>query len=85
LISRPRTLCSVITLLTVAIIPTEISLRTTTLRKRAKATLLAIKTIALRMNETGSLNKNRGNIRRSIARDLSLSDSARDVRHITAG
>jgi hypothetical protein len=72
LISRLRALRSVITLLAITTAPTEVSLRTTTLGKRAKATPLAIKTIALRMNLTGSLDENRGNVRRPIAYNLLL-------------
>jgi hypothetical protein len=63
LISRLRALYSVITPLAITIAPTEVSLRTTILSKRMKATPLAIKIITLRMDLTGSLDKNCGNVR----------------------
>src|SRR3978361_1863107 len=74
-----------VTPLAITTASTKMSLRTTTFWKGCKASPLTIKTIALRMNKTGSLNENRGYVRRPIARDLSLCDSASNVRHITTG
>jgi hypothetical protein len=47
-----------LTPLTISTAPTEMPLRTTTFGEGAKTTPLTIKTIALRMNSTGSLNEN---------------------------
>jgi uncharacterized protein YqfA (UPF0365 family) len=55
-------LYSIVILLAITIILIKVSLYITTLGKGAKITLLTIKTITLKINLTGSLNKNRNNI-----------------------